>query len=216
VWKQRDAVADRLIALLRSFRTADGDAEPLFGALESIDGVERPAELQRTWLTKLRQWVVSKAIQYVFGVNLDGTAHTVIFTLPDDDVLSALWPEGMVEVDGRQTPLRELMGRQVFTGAHHETAIFLAGGDGVRHQAQRANLSVLDIASLLFYLSNQPIPDDLEGRLPVEILDPGRLAERPPRTIPAAEVPRLAKSGTTQTIDDPALLEKLRTLGYVE
>ena len=61
-----------------------------------------------------------------------------------------------------------------------------------------------------------PIPDDLEGTLPVEHLEPAALASRPLRRVAAADLPGLppdASSGVPKS--DPGLTDRLRALGYL-
>jgi len=210
-----DAVGDRLLALLRSLRGPDG--APLYRAVERIDVAPRPAAHRRPWTTRLRQWAVRQLVTFAFGVELGDDAHSVLFALPDDGALAPLWPDGRVEAAGRSWPLRELMSRDRFTGTHDPTAIFLAVGPAVAPGTARAQLSVLDVAPLLFHLAGEPVPDDLEGRLPAALLRPEWRAEHPPRSIRADRVPALPASARTgSAIDDPGLVEKLRSLGYLE
>jgi hypothetical protein len=210
----RDRVIDRLVALLESFQTPEGDA--LFTAVEAIDVAERPADAQRPLINRAWQWAVRLALELVFGVTLDSTAQAVVFALPNDDALTELWPDGRVQIHDRSVQLREVMNRQVFTGAHHPTAIFVAAGAGIAADADRGRLSVLDVAPLIFYLTGQALPDDLEGRLPRELIDPGRLEKAPPRSVSAAEAPLLPHTEEAAAVNDPDLVEKLRALGYLE
>jgi hypothetical protein len=210
----RDPVIDDLVALLESFQTLEGDA--LFTAVESIDVAERPATAQRPLLNRIWQWLVGLALQYVFGVTLDDTSQAVVFALPNDDALIALWPDGRVRIGDREVALREVMNRQVFTGAHNPTAIFVAAGAGIAPSVDRGHISVLDVAPLLFYLTGQALPDDLEGRLPREMIDAELLERTSPRSVPAAEAPTLLHAHEAAAVEDPDLVEKLRALGYVE
>ena len=108
--------------------------------------------------------------------------------------------------------------REGFDGDHLETAVFAAAGGPIRARSERGSLSVLDVAPLLFHLTGQPIPDDLEGELPEELLDPEWLAAHPPRRVAAADAPRLPDSPDAPgvQVDDEAMLERLRALGYVD
>jgi arylsulfatase A-like enzyme len=210
---ERDAVTERTAALLRSYATLEG--EPLFGTVEVLDIAERPREQARPLLEQLRQWVVRTATTWWFEVKLPEAAHAVVFALPNDDLLAPLWPDGRVSVNGAAVPLADAISRQRFTGAHHPTAIFLAAGGPIVQSDERIALSVLDVAPLLFYLSGQPLPDDLEGALPVAAIDPEHLATNPPAQVPASEAPALPPDDR-DTVDDPTLVEKLRALGYIE
>jgi len=66
---------------------------------------------------------------------------------------------------------------------------------------------VLDVA---------PVPDDLEGRVPERLLDPAKLAERPVRVVPTAELPGLPPESASADVDDAVLMERLRVLGYAQ
>ena len=74
--------------------------------------------------------------------------------------------------------------------------------------------SVLDVAPLLFHLAGAPVPDDLEGELREELLEPRWLAAHPVVRAPASALPGLP-AATAATEPDPALVETLRALGYV-
>jgi hypothetical protein len=62
------------------------------------------------------------------------------------------------------------------------------------------------------------VPDDMAGRVPVEIIEPEALRRRPPRhTAAAAPPPAPANAGLAFEADEhAAVLERLRALGYVE
>ena len=111
-----------------------------------------------------------------------------------------------------------MTGADDFSGAHDPIGIFLAAGAGIREQQARVDLSVLDIAALIFHLAEQPIPDDLDGSLPEQVLAPEWLAAHPPRTLSALEYPTLVRSvaAPDPSADDEEVTERLRSLGYVE
>lgn len=220
---ERDALVERLVAHLQSFRTKDG--EPLFGTVEFLDGEGRAGAPARPWLVRLRQAVVRWALWLAFDVQTENRAHAMVFGLPDDDVLAPLWPDGEIQVAGRALPIGEAFSRQVFSGGHDPTGIFIAAGGPVEHAPARGDVSVLDVAPLLFYLAGRGVPDDLEGRVPTWLLSPDALAAAPPRSVPAGDLPGLPgvaghATGAPATDGPPgtseALVEKLRALGYVE
>ena len=210
---QREATLDRLVALLDSYTTEDGD--PLF-LVNAIDVADRPVEAQRSMWNRLRQWTTRLVIRYWFDVQLDPLAHAVVFALPRTGELDALWPEGSVQVLGETLPIQRAMNRHEFTGEHDETGIFLAAGGPIRGGSERSKISVLDIAPLLFYLAGQPIPDDLPGELPRDWLDSAVLAENPPRIARASDFRDLPEGPEVEAISDPELVERLRSLGYLK
>jgi predicted AlkP superfamily phosphohydrolase/phosphomutase len=213
---ERDALVDRLVAHLRSVRTPQG--EPVYRAVASLDGLGRPESARRGWLESLWQWTLRTGLWLLFDVQTRGGAHATVFALPHDDRLAALWPDGEVEVAGQRVPVSRAFQRQRFSGGHDPVGIFIATGAPFAAVAERGDVSVLDVAPMLFHLSGRGIPDDLEGRLPTGLLDPDWLEAHPPRTVEAAAYPGLPEAATGDGGWGPTgeLVEKLRALGYVE
>jgi predicted AlkP superfamily phosphohydrolase/phosphomutase len=210
---ERERTVERLVQALDSARAADG--APLY-TTDVLDVAERPPDAARPLAARLRQLAV-RAFLWWYDVELPTLAHAYVFGTPQAEALDSAWPEGTVTLAGARVPVADLVHPHEFSGGHDPTGIFLATGHGIRALPERADVSVLDLAPLLFYLSGQPIPDDLEGRLPEEILSPEQLAARPPRHVAAAELPGLpatepAKAGA----DERAIRERLRSLGYAE
>ncbi|MGH0035825.1 MAG: alkaline phosphatase family protein [Myxococcota bacterium] len=222
---ERDALVERLVAHLRSLRDPEG--EPVYRAVLSVDGLGRPESAPRGWLESAWQWAVRTGLRLAFHVQSRDGGHATVFALPHDDRLAALWPGGEIEAAGRRVPVSRVFQRQRFSGAHDPIGIFIAAGGPFAAVAERGDVSVLDVAPLLFHLSGRGIPDDLEGRLPGELLDPAWLGAHPPRTVEAAVYPGLpaghpAARAPAAPADDGSgeptgeLVEKLRALGYVE
>jgi hypothetical protein len=210
---ERDALAQRLAAALGDLRAPDGT--PLY-AVDVLDAAPRPPGAERPLLARARQFVVRQAAWWLFGVEFPGDAHAYVLARPDGDALDALWPDGRVRFAGRELPVSQVAAPDDFTGRHHPTAVFLAAGGPIARLGERAKLSVLDLAPLVAHLAGAPIPDDLEGRLPADLLDPAWLAERPPRVVPAASLPAPPRAGAPgATPDDEALRERLRSMGYL-
>jgi hypothetical protein len=92
----------------------------------------------------------------------------------------------------------------------------LAAGGPLVHRAGRDRISVLDVAPLVAWLAGEAIPDDLEGELPRRWLDPQELVRHAPREAPAPVVPLARARPGAPALDDEAMTERLRRLGYVE
>jgi predicted AlkP superfamily phosphohydrolase/phosphomutase len=212
-FEARDALTDRLAALLREARSTNGD--PLY-SVDVLDAVERPADQRRPWTNRLRQWAVRTFARLMFDVEIKTDAHAYVLAWPDADVLDGLWPKGRVVFAGRERPLSDVLFPDGFTGTHHETAVFLAAGGAIGARPDRAELSVLDLAPLVFYLAGAPIPDDLEGQLPEHLIEPEALALRPARTVDATILPTLPPLRAEAGGDEEALLERLKAMGYVQ
>lgn len=105
-------------------------------------------------------------------------------------------------------------------GHHREVGMFLAAGPGIRAGWRTGELSLVDVAPLLLHRAGLPVPDDVAGRVPIEILEPGELAARPPRSMPApvhAAVGASSPGGVELDPDEEAsVMQRLKALGYVE
>ncbi|NQZ95600.1 MAG: alkaline phosphatase family protein [Myxococcales bacterium] len=210
----RDATVEKLIALLDSFETLEGDA--LFYT-SALDVAPRPASMARPFLERVGQWFLKRVMDWGFDTKVDPTAQALVFGLPRGDRIAPLWPDSEIRVAGEVVPISHVIYRQRFTGTHHPTAVFIAAGGPIARRAERGRLSVLDVAPLVSYLAGSPIPDDFEHDLPVDWIEPARLAAMPSRVVPGSSLPGLGEDPERMSdVRDPALVEKLRTLGYIE
>jgi predicted AlkP superfamily phosphohydrolase/phosphomutase len=107
-------------------------------------------------------------------------------------------------------------------GGHHIEGIFVASGPLVSQTAEPLNdLDIVDMAPTVLYLMGLPIPEDLDGRVATEIIDPAALEERPVTFgHPLGRWPSEAEANyvldTQQEDEDEAVRERLRALGYFE
>jgi hypothetical protein len=210
----RDPVLERLVDFFESARTAEG--EPLY-MVDVLDMVERPEGSRRPLLARLRQWGVREVMRRFYHVRLDPNAHAYLLLRPRNEVFEAAWPEAEVEIGGAQLPISEIVSADGFSGTHDPIGVLLAAGAPIRHLGERERVSVLEVAPLLAYLAGTAIPEDLEGSLQEQWIRPEHLAAHPPRRAPAADLPRLpAWDGPKASGDDAALIERLRSMGYVE
>jgi hypothetical protein len=196
----REALLARLVAFLGGIRTPAG--APLFTAV-AVHLPLRPAELAGD---------LPKAFRELTQRETSG--YALLLARPDPAALTALWPAGAVTVAGAPRPLARFVHPEDFSGAHAPLGVFFAAGGPFRHLPARTRISVLDLSPLLFHLLGQPIPDDLEGRLPVALLRPEALRAQPPRRIHAID--RGRRGAATQLGEDPELRARLRALGYVD
>jgi hypothetical protein len=143
-------------------------------------------------------------------------AFATFTMVPDQAVLDSIWPRGSVEIDTRSLRIDELAEPNEFSGTHRRTGIFIAAGGPFRHASKRSSLSVLDIAPLLFYLAGQPVPDDLEGRVPRSVLPWSRLLLHPVRYVDATSLPVSNEAREPVDAAGSDLDDQLRTLGYIE
>ena len=198
-----EAVLRRLETLVAAIRSTRD--EPVF-RLEVIPDLEQARASGRP------EWMLDVVAH-------NQPADAVAFVLPIPEVLDRLWPDGEIELGDERYPLSAFAAPHDFTGDHHPTGIFIAAGGAIGPRAERLRLSVLDIAPLLFYLVDQPIPDDLEGRLDETLIEPRRLDRRPPRWAAADEMPGLPEQPAALTpadrAGDPEVERRLKALGYL-
>ncbi|MCB0255622.1 MAG: alkaline phosphatase family protein [Anaerolineae bacterium] len=106
-------------------------------------------------------------------------------------------------------------------GTHRPLGVLLAAGPGIRQDTAIDELSLLDVTPILLYSLGVSLPDDLEGRVPAEMVTPEYLASHPVEVESGHSTTRdnQGKAGQQQLYDDEAeaiLLARLRELGYVE
>lgn len=133
-------------------------------------------------------------------------APDITLELTDGGLLSILAsPEIVVQ---REPPI----------GTHRPDGIFIAGGPQIRQSTHIRSLSLLDVAPLILYSLDLPIPTDLDGRLPHEAIDVRTLITRPARMV--SRKPELAMVAPAQpdlTDDEEReVLQRLQALGYLE
>ena len=208
---ERERTLDRLQALLESVTTEDGT--PLFLVLGK-DGDGREPGPSRGVVWRLRDWALRAGLWWL-GAKLDAPSHGWLVGVPRGDALAKLGPDATIRVGDRSLRLRDVIHADAFDGVHAPTGVFVAAGGPIRALAARADVSVLDVAPLLFALSGQPLPDDLERPVRADLLDGDWLAAHPPRSIAAAEMPGLPRGEERRGASDEAVTERLRALGYV-
>jgi predicted AlkP superfamily phosphohydrolase/phosphomutase len=134
------------------------------------------------------------------------------------DLTLELQDGGLVSILASETPVSP---RSEPSGTHRPKGIFIARGPGIRQGVQLSALSILDVAPLVLYSLGLPVPEDMEGRLPTETLEPAALQARPVETVVTPESATVEPSHTPggPVLDEEAeaeILKRLRALGYVE
>lgn len=109
-------------------------------------------------------------------------------------------------------------------GTHRPLGIFAARGPGIMPGSRLPELSILDIAPLLLYSLGVSIPDDLEGRVPLELFSAAHQARYAVTSMhlgePGDAFSRRQAAGSGQPVYDDeaqaAILARLRALGYLQ
>lgn len=192
------ATAARLRDLFASARDAAG--KPLF----------------RTALMRSPADVRKEGMTLAFGEPLRGALPYAYLVARPVDVgrWESVCPNGAIHVRDRVAPCSELAFEEEFTGLHDPTAVFFAAGGPIRHLPRRLRVHILDVTPLIFYLAGQPIPNDLEGRLPERMLDPDFLLHNPPMRVDAGH--QRGQGSAREMPYDSELERRLRSLGYVQ
>jgi hypothetical protein len=209
---ERDALQGELAAFLASATTEAG--APLFDVVR-LDVAPRPAGHERSLLDRAEQWAWRQVARFAFSVEFSDDAHAWLVARPQGEALERVLGDGKLRLAGETCAADGLVFGDGFSGAHDPTAVFVAAGGPLRHDPVRGRLSVLDVAPLYAYLAGAALPDDLAHALPRHLLEPAALTARPPRSVPAASLPRLPPPAAP-AIPDATLLEQLRAMGYVE
>lgn len=110
-------------------------------------------------------------------------------------------------------------------GTHAPEGVLIAMGPGIRQGVALPPCSILDVAPILLYSLDLPIPEDFEGVVPEGVFEPTFMASRPVRFGEATQPVAQARSGDATTEADASTSEpegedevmiRLKALGYVE
>jgi predicted AlkP superfamily phosphohydrolase/phosphomutase len=104
------------------------------------------------------------------------------------------------------------------TASHTLDGIFLLKGTDIQPGKSINGVNIVDLAPTILYLMGIPLPDNLDGSVIREAIDPAVLHERlPERAAPAREEDWRGREGPSYTRDEEASIrERLRDLGYIE
>ncbi|WP_152052709.1 alkaline phosphatase family protein [Tautonia marina] len=106
------------------------------------------------------------------------------------------------------------------TGDHRMEGVFVASGPGIQPGAMLDDsATLLDIAPTVLHLLGVPSPDDLDGRLLSEVLDPSFQPDRAAQLAPAPSPSSSNGDGSPPSgldeEDDEAVKQRLADLGYL-
>ncbi|NBD32366.1 MAG: phosphodiesterase [Cyanobacteria bacterium] len=150
------------------------------------------------------------------------TSPDIVLNLHDGGFVSILKSPEIVEE------------RKVIGGTHRPNGIFIGRGPDLKEGEHINPLSILDMTPLMLYLAGVPIPSDLEGRVPTEIIKQTSLQDSPVTYGERSHSPMLyekgfetdsteqetrsgSPSGTEASEEQRAqLMEQLKLLGYME
>jgi predicted AlkP superfamily phosphohydrolase/phosphomutase len=109
-------------------------------------------------------------------------------------------------------------------GTHHPHGVLIGYGPGIREGADAGVVNILDVAPLLQHGLGLEIPAEMEGRFPAQLYDSSYLESDPPRVrrreataaslSPATAA--VAEGGEMDEAEQAIILERLKSLGYIE
>ncbi len=149
--------------------------------------------------------ILGKVIDEYY-VYIDGVIAEYMARLGSEDTLVVLSDHGFKPV---------LFPRRPSTSGHHRMEGILAiWGKGARRGARIEEAGLLDILPTLMYLLDAPIARDLPGHILNQGLDPALVASRGPQLVESyGPSPPPADPEASEV--DPNVLERLRSLGYI-
>jgi hypothetical protein len=102
------------------------------------------------------------------------------------------------------------------SGAHRPNGVFVASGQGVRRGISLSPLSILDVAPLLLYMLDLPVPEDLEGRVPEALFEKEYACFHPMAFEAPAQTAAAEPSPEVDIRMEAEVMGHLRALGYME
>jgi hypothetical protein len=130
--------------------------------------------------------------------------------LGPDVVTLVVSDNGWGSYPGRRSPHESVP----FDGRHEIEGVMIAHGPEIA-RAELEPLTLYDVAPLILYLTDVPVPERLSGRVPTAAIEPRALAARPIRRATGPVGP--TRDG--KPIEPPheeSEIERLRSLGYVQ
>ena len=131
------------------------------------------------------------------------------------DLTVRLWDNGLISTLKSDTIIKS---RPECTGVHYPNGIFLAKGPKIKEGIRLNGLSILDVAPTLLYSLGLSIPEDYEGKVPVDIFKPGVLKAEPVKIgEPTLPIENLSiPSFEMKKEDKEEIIDRLKGLGYLD
>lgn len=100
------------------------------------------------------------------------------------------------------------------SGAHSPYGIFIASGDCIRARERIEGAHLRDIAPTALFAMNEPLTEDMDGRVLTEIFTAEGLAQRSLRHI-GSSYKDSAGTGSYEDDEQDEIQERMRALGYI-
>jgi hypothetical protein len=96
------------------------------------------------------------------------------------------------------------------------SGICLLRGPNIVTEAGLQDAEIKDVAPTILYLMEEPIPDDMDGRVLTEAITPEYLAANPIETVPAEDTSREPDLVAYDDQEHQTVQDRLRDLGYID
>ena len=102
------------------------------------------------------------------------------------------------------------------SGSHRDHGIFLAEGPGIRPGEVLSDAQIIDVAPTILHLLGVPVPEDMDGRVLVDMLDADSVSLNVAIGAAADVAPSVNGTGDYTAGDVQVISERLRALGYID
>ena len=112
-----------------------------------------------------------------------------------------------------------VVGGTEFTGSHRLDGVLIMHGGPVRPGCELTGTEIIDIAPTVLYLMGHPVPDDMDGRVLLDALDPEFVADHPvqyDKTSSAADDRPPPDQPEMSDKDQQLIAKRLQALGYLD
>ncbi len=102
------------------------------------------------------------------------------------------------------------------SGSHRDYGVFLAQGPMITPGKRIEGARLMDVAPTILYLLGEPVPEDMDGVVLTDAIDPSFCRARPLRTGSADTQTAGTEEATYSAEDEAVITKRLEDLGYLE
>ncbi len=143
------------------------------------------------------------------GIHLSAKVNAELRRVPGDSI-------ALQDAPGEPIPVSRVVWRTELSGTHRLHGLILMAGPGIKAGGRLRAASVLDLTPTLLYMANQPVADDMRGRVLLEAFDGAHRTQFPVKWVPTYETGGRTATVAPESSADDALKEQLRSLGYIQ
>ncbi|GMQ80475.1 MAG: alkaline phosphatase family protein [Planctomycetia bacterium] len=143
------------------------------------------------------------------------------------DLLPSWWLDGFLLEQSRpdggwdaavEHSTAPVSGGKEFSGSHRLDGVFIVHGGPARAGHAFTGARIIDVAPTTLYLMGLAIPDDMDGEILRDAIDPDYVSAHPPRYEPAGQggEPPSGETPSMSAEEEQLLARRLQALGYIE